>query len=68
MKLTETRMQCAACKRYFKGLTNFDKHRASDGDNRICLDPLDAGLADRGGYYAGPPMTDEQKAERGWVA
>ena len=68
MRLTEQRMQCAGCGRYFSGLTNFDKHRASipDTDRRICRNPEEVGLVDRGGYWAGPPMTDEQKAKMGW--
>ena len=70
MKLTEQRMECATCHRVFNGLTNFDKHRTSNYDDPTapkCVHPSEVGLVDRGGYWGGKPMTDEQKRKAGWL-
>ena len=69
-RLTEQVMLCRACDTYFRGESNFDKHRVGDfGVDRRCADPADVGLAyrDDKGYWAGQPMTDEQKRKAGWL-
>lgn len=70
----QQKCHCAACHRTFSGLTTFDKHRTyvEGADRRLCRD--DDALAKlkitprEDGTYGGPPLTDEQKAARGWVA
>ena len=67
-KLGEGTCQCAACGLCFTSTGTFDKHRAWDGDQRICREPRDVGLVlNARGCYGGPPMTDEQKARMGWT-
>ena len=69
-KLTEHVMLCRACDTYFRGERNFDKHRIGEyGIDRRCADPADVELTYRPdkGYWAGPPMTDEQKRKAGWL-
>lgn len=71
-KLTEQVMLCRACDTYFRGESNFDKHRVGEfGVNRRCADPADVELTYRPdkGYWGGPPMTDEERgrAKAGWA-
>ena len=69
-RLTEQVMLCRACDTYFRGESNFDKHRIGEfGVNRRCADPADVKLTYRPdkGYWAGPLMTDEQKRKAGWL-
>lgn len=35
----ERRAHCAGCHRTFSSTAMFDVHRASEGDQRVCLDP-----------------------------
>lgn len=69
-KLTERTMLCRACDTYFHGETSFNKHRiGAFGVDRRCADPADVGLVyrDDKGYWAGKPMTNEQKIKAGWL-
>ena len=71
-KLTEQVMLCRACDTYFRGESNFDKHRIGEfGVDRRCADPADVELTYRPdkGYWGGPPMTDEERgrAKAGWA-
>ena len=71
-RLTEQVMLCRACDTYFRGESNFDKHRVGEfGVNRRCADPADVELTYRPdkGYWGGPPMTDEERgrAKAGWA-
>lgn len=71
-KLTESKMQCAKCKEYFSGLTNFDKHLVWDDPkawnrHRVCLDPREVGLEQRGDvFWRGPVLSEAQKEKMGW--
>lgn len=83
-KLSNSTCQCPGCALYFTSTSTFDQHRAwanEDGepwtgksrpvdyDQRVCLEPRDIGLVlNSRGCYGNKPMTDEQKAARGWVA
>ena len=35
---------CTACGRVFGGLTNFDRHRTGEWDDRQCVDPVELDL------------------------
>lgn len=60
--------QCSACKRYFTTTANFDRHRAWVGSKRTCRNPAECGLVLRDtGHWGAPPMTEQQKADRGWA-
>lgn len=82
-RLGERVCKCAACGEYFTSTANFDRHRSwatddgtpvvrrgyeHDAQRRVCFYPADIGLVQReNGVWGGPPMTEQQKRERGWA-
>lgn len=53
--------QCAGCKRWFTGLTAFDRHHDTDYKRRpavLCRDPADAGLVQQASGRWGLPIDE----------
>jgi len=42
--LKGNRCQCPACKEYFSTVSNFDRHRKTIDEKRICVSPESVGL------------------------
>jgi hypothetical protein len=63
---------CGSCHRDFSATGLFDRHRSARGDHGGCVDPRtiftpsgDRVMFFRNGRWAGPEMTEADKARRG---